>query len=68
MERVLFFMKDGDPQQCNEILLAMKTVFVNASEGTCGYHVVHMGWRTNVCECTISTKIEDVVVHCPAGS
>ena len=26
----------------------MKSVFVNASEGTCGFHVVHMGWRTNV--------------------
>jgi hypothetical protein len=41
-------MKDGDPQQHNEILSAMKSVFVNASEGTCGFHVVHMGWRTNV--------------------
>ncbi len=41
-------MKDGDPQQCNEILSAMKSVFMNASEGTCGYHVVNMGWRTNV--------------------
>ena len=51
MEHVFFFMKDGDPQQRNEILLAMKTVFVNASEGTCGYHVVHMGWRTNVPTC-----------------
>jgi hypothetical protein len=48
MERVLFFMKDGNPQQRNEILSAMKTVFVNAREGTCGYHVVNMGWRTNV--------------------
>jgi hypothetical protein len=38
-ECVLFFMKDGDPQQCNEILSAMKSVFVNASEGTCGHHV-----------------------------
>jgi hypothetical protein len=47
-ERVLFFMKDGDPQQRNEILSAMNSVFVNASEGTCGFHVVHMGWRTNV--------------------
>jgi hypothetical protein len=27
----IFFMKDGDPQQCNEILSAMKSVFVNAS-------------------------------------
>ncbi len=51
MERVLFFMKDGDPQQRNEILLAMKSVFVNASEGTCGYQIVHMGWRTNVPTC-----------------
>jgi len=47
-ECVLFIMKDGDPQQNNEILSAMKSVFVNASEGTCGFHVVHMGWRTNV--------------------
>ncbi len=51
MEHVLFFMKDGDPQQRNEILLAMKTVFVNTCEGTCGYHVVHMGLRTNVPSC-----------------
>jgi hypothetical protein len=51
MEHVLFVMKDGDPQQCNEILSAMKSVFVNASEGTCGYHVVHMGWRSNVPSC-----------------
>ncbi len=51
MECVLFFMKDGDPQQRNEILSAMKTVFVNASERTCGYHVVHMDWRTNVLTC-----------------
>jgi hypothetical protein len=47
-EHVLFFMKDGDPQQRNEILSAMKTVFLNASEGTCGYHVVNMGWKANV--------------------
>ena len=44
-------MKDGDPQQRNEILLAMKMVFVNVTEGTCGYHIVHMGWRTNVPSC-----------------
>jgi hypothetical protein len=50
-EPVLFFMKDGDPQQNNEILSAMKSVFVNASEGICGFYVVHMGWRTNVPTC-----------------
>ncbi len=47
-ERVLFLMKDGDPQQCNEILSAIKSVFVNASEGTCEFHVVNMVWRTNL--------------------
>ncbi len=26
----------------------MKSVFANASEGTCGFHVVNMGWRTNI--------------------
>ncbi len=35
----------------DEILSAMKSVFVNASEGTCGYHVVHIGWRSNVSSC-----------------
>jgi hypothetical protein len=48
---VIFFIKDGDPKQHNEILLAMKSVFVNASEETCGFHVVHMGWRTNIPTC-----------------
>jgi hypothetical protein len=56
-ECVLFFMKDGDPQQCNEILSAMKHVFVNASEGTCGFHLVHMGWRTNVPTCCEDTTL-----------
>jgi hypothetical protein len=26
----------------------MKSVFLNASEGTCGFHVINMSWRTNV--------------------
>jgi hypothetical protein len=47
-EHVLFFMKDSNPQLLNEILSAMKCVFLNASEGTCRYHVINMGWRTNV--------------------
>ena len=51
-DRVLFFMKDADPQQRNEILASMTNTFVNASEGTCGYHVVHQGWRKNVPSCT----------------
>ena len=44
-KRVLFFMKDADPQQSNEIQSAMRNIFVNASEGTCGYHLVNMGWK-----------------------
>ncbi len=26
----------------------MNSVFVNASEGICGFHVVYMDWRTNL--------------------
>ena len=48
-------MKDGDPQQHNEILGAMKTVFVNALEGKCGFHVVNMGWKKHVPPAGIST-------------
>jgi hypothetical protein len=51
-DRVLFFMKDGDPQQRNEILFSMKKHFINATEGTCGFHVMHMGWKKNVPTCT----------------
>ena len=38
-ERVLFIMKDGDPQQRNEILYALLSVFPNAKEGGCGWHI-----------------------------
>ena len=41
-------MKDADAQQRNETLASFKTIFVNASERTCGFHVVHMGWLKNV--------------------
>ncbi len=32
-------MKDGDAQQQNEILKALKEVFPNAVEGGCGWHI-----------------------------
>ncbi len=35
-KRVKFIMKDGNVQQCNEILKALKEVFPNALEGGCG--------------------------------
>jgi hypothetical protein len=41
-------MKDADPQQRNKLLGGMKTVFVNASEGPCGFHIVNMGWKKHV--------------------
>ena len=46
-DQVVFFMKDGDQQQWNEILGATN-VFVNAVEGTCGFHVVNMGRKKHV--------------------
>ena len=35
----------------NEILSSINFVFVNATEGTCGFHVVNMGWKKNVPSC-----------------
>jgi len=32
-------MKDGDPQQRNEIIIAMIKIFPNAKEGGCGFHI-----------------------------
>ncbi len=40
-DRVVFIMKDADLQQRNEILASFKTDYKSASEGTCGFHVVH---------------------------
>ena len=37
--RVKFIMKDGDPQQRNEIIMAMNKIFPNAKEGGCGFHI-----------------------------
>ena len=44
-DRVEFIMKDGDPQQRNKILIALKNVFTRAVEGTCGFHVVSLGYK-----------------------
>ena len=37
--RVHLIMKDGDAQQRNEVLGSLKTVFQNASEAGCGWHI-----------------------------
>lgn len=38
-DRVLFIMKDGDPQQRNEILYSLLRIFPKAKEGGCGWHI-----------------------------
>ena len=47
-DRVKFIMKDGDPQQRNEILHSLKEVFGNAAEGSCGWHIVSQGWKKHL--------------------
>ena len=37
--RVRMIMKDGDPQQRNEILMSLLKVFPNAIEAGCGWHI-----------------------------
>ncbi len=37
--QVKFIMKDGDAQQQNEIVIALKEVFPSAVEGACGWHI-----------------------------
>ncbi len=32
-------MKDGDPQQNNALLSALKEVFPNTKTGACGWHI-----------------------------
>ena len=38
-ERVKLIMKDGDPQQRNEVIYALKFVFPNAIEAGCGWRI-----------------------------
>ena len=56
-DRVKFLMKDGDNQQRNEIIGALRNVFQNAIEGGCGYHIVHSTWLKYVPgKTTLTTK------------
>ena len=45
---VRFIMKDGDPQQRNEIIAALATVLRGAKEGACGWHIIRQGWLSHV--------------------
>ena len=38
-------MKDGDPQQHNEIKRQMLNYLSNAADAACGWHIVHQGWK-----------------------
>ena len=44
-ELTQLFMKDGDPQQHNEIKGAMLRYLKNAVDAACGWHIVHQGWK-----------------------
>mmetsp|Transcript_23810 Transcript_23810/g.54521 ORF Transcript_23810/g.54521 Transcript_23810/m.54521 type:complete len:1402 (-) Transcript_23810:247-4452(-) len=46
--RVRLIMKDGDPQQRNEILVCLLKVFPNAIEGGCGWHIIDRGWDSHI--------------------
>ena len=37
--RVRMVMKDGDPQQRNELMAVIAKVFPNATEASCGWHI-----------------------------
>ena len=53
-KRVKLIMKDGDPQQRNEIIGALIKIFTNAIEGACGYHI---GETAGTMFRTVSTHI-----------
>lgn len=38
-------MKDGDPQQHNEIKRVMASYLKNAADAACGWHIIHQGWK-----------------------
>ena len=38
-ERVKLITKDGNPQQRNEVIYALKLAFPNAIEAGCGWHI-----------------------------
>ena len=54
-ERVTFLMKDGDPQQRNEILYSMIDFFPNAKEGGCGFHIGTYFNLLRICLCVNPT-------------
>ena len=55
-QQVEFVMKDGDSQARNELLVSLKSVFPNAKEGGCGWHILHQGMKTHVPGSTSVTK------------
>lgn len=65
------FMKDGDPQQHNEIKRAMLKYMTNAADAGCGWHIVHQGYKRN-CPGPLSAgkknkhKWEQVIRHIKA--
>ena len=46
--RVCYIMKDGDPNQADELRKAMKEFFPKAIDAGCGFHIVEKGWNRHV--------------------
>jgi hypothetical protein len=47
------FLVDGDPQQRAKLVKAIKMFAPHAEDGSCGWHLIHQGWKrhgpTNTC-------------------
>ena len=55
--RVRMIMKDGDPQQRNELMTVIAKVFPNAIEASCGWHIGRSISMHLVSLCVITNKL-----------
>ena len=62
--RVKFVMKDRDPQARNELLISLISIFPNAKEGGCLWHILHQGMKNRVSGTTIVTKSDQKMEFC----
>ena len=70
-DRVQFTMKDGDAQQKNEILYTLLSIFPNAKEGGCGWHIgqsyfIILTIITDVDRLLITHSLSIVYCHSPS--
>jgi len=61
LERVKFIMKDGDPQQHNEVMAAIVSTFGGGvTVGGCGWHIVHCTWVKYIGKARIYIRSENL--------